>query len=186
MNKIIIAVLSIIIIAGAAGAGYWYLTKHSNGAAMSGTSPVALAGTPVQAGPPTLAEKDRPAQTVATSGPPILPAQKTQQITLYHFSADTYQSTQKTIVSVPQIADATLKELFNAYLNALQSAYVGVSIKDGVATVNFNSDARKYLQAAPGVSSEYTNSITKTLLQFNTITKVQFSITGTVITDWDA
>lgn len=73
------------------------------------------------------------------------------------------------------------------YLPNIRSEYIGISIQDGVATVNFRSGASAYLdQAPPGISAKYTNSIKKTLLQFSTITSVQFAIDGQVITNWDA
>lgn len=155
-QKAIVAILVLVIIAGS---GYWYLTREN---------------------PNTATTQSQPA-----------PVQQMRQVTLYHYvggeGAAEYQMMQKGITSVPQIADATLKELFATYLPKIRLEYIGVSIQNGVATINFRSGASVYLNQAPaGISAEYTNSMRKTLLQFATITRVQFAIDGSIITDWDA
>lgn len=122
----------------------------------------------------------------------------TQKIVAYHYIAvrDSalpnssligYQTKEETIPATLQVADASLKLLFKTYLPALTSHYLGVSITSGVATVSFKAGAHAYLdQAVAGVSAEYVNSIQKTLMQFPTVTKVQFEIDGTLVTNWDA
>ncbi|MDO8590994.1 MAG: GerMN domain-containing protein [bacterium] len=111
-------------------------------------------------------------------------------VTLYHYtgtSGNEYQSVVRSVSPTPQITDAALKLLFQVYLPTLTSEYTGVSLVNGAATVNFKQGAHAYLDQAPaGISAEYTNSIRQTLLQFNTIKKVYFSIDGQVITEWDA
>lgn len=110
-----------------------------------------------------------------------------QTVVLYYFDGTNYQSTTFSLSKQSQIGDTTLKQLFKVYLPEIASEYNSVTISNRIATVDFNVGARKYLdQATAGISSKYTNSIRKTLLQFDTIDKVQFSIDGKVITDWDA
>lgn len=121
---------------------------------------------------------------------------QTQKITAYHYVSileggnvvsEGYETKEETVPTTPQVADASLKLLFATYLSAFKSEYINVTITQGVATASFKAGAHAYLdQAAAGVSDEYVKSIQKTLMQFPTVTKVQFMIDGKVVTDWDA
>ena len=111
-------------------------------------------------------------------------------VTLYHYtgaSGAEYQSVIRPVPSGSLMADATLLLLLKTYLPKLAPEYIIVSLITDSAVVNFKQGAHAYLDQAPaGVSAEYTNSIRQTLLQFDTIKKVHFSIDGQIITDWDA
>lgn len=117
---------------------------------------------------------------------------RSNRVLIYHYvigndDSYSYQSDQFIISDPTNIEGETLMLLFEEFLPKLKSEYLGISIEGGVATVMFKGGASKYIsEATPGVSSKYTNSINKTLLQFNSIKKVQYSIDGKVITDWDA
>lgn len=108
-------------------------------------------------------------------------------VILYHFDGQNYVNQTKRLSTGNNKENATLELLFDLYLPKISNYYRGIDIKNEVATVNFTPEAREYLGlAVSGISAEYTNSIKKTLLQFDTIKKVQYSIDGKIITDWDA
>ncbi len=71
-------------------------------------------------------------------------------------------------------------------IKPLGEYYKGVKVEGDVATVDFSKEAMAYLDAVPGSSSMVKWSIEKTLFQFGTIKKVQYSIDGKVVTEWDA
>lgn len=64
--------------------------------------------------------------------------------------------------------------------------YQGVSIENGIATVKFSQGAMAYLNAAICMQQIIKAPIEQTLLQFPTVSKVQYSVDGKIITDWDA
>ena len=98
-----------------------------------------------------------------------------------------------------RIADAALKLLFFFFseeekakgmesLSPLNKYYLGISIKDGTAVVNFRLGAEKYLYVAgPACQQERVlTPIVKTLKRFSTIRSVDFAINGKIIEEWDA
>ena len=113
---------------------------------------------------------------------------------------------------IPQttaIADAALRELLagvtpdeettgvtdsfsneTGYLGAgigsLISYYEGVSISDGIATVAFTGQAMAYLNSAACSQQSVKSPIVQTLRQFPSVSDVQFSVGGRVVTEWDA
>lgn len=98
-----------------------------------------------------------------------------------------------------KLADAALRLLFAGPdvseqakgmegLGPLGVYYRGVSIKDGVAVVNFRPGAEKYLHVSgPACGQEKVlTPIVKTLKSLSTIKSVDFAINGKIIEDWDA
>ena len=98
-----------------------------------------------------------------------------------------------------KLADAALRLLFAgpdvseqakgmAGLGQLGNYYRGVSIKDGVAVVNFRPGAEKFLHVlGPACEQERVlTPIAKTLKRFSTITTVDYAINGKIIEEWDA
>src|SRR4030095_14784862 len=73
-------------------------------------------------------------------------------------------------------------------LGQLGEYYRGVSIKDGVAVVNFRPGAEKYLHVlGPACGQEKVlTPIVQTLKRLSTITTVDFAINGKIIEEWDA
>ena len=97
-----------------------------------------------------------------------------------------------------QVANAALKLLFAGptakekakgvqSLAPLGRFYIGVSIKKGVAIVNFRSGAEKYLYVSGGLCEQARTltPIAETLKQFSTIKSVEYAIEGKIIEDWD-
>jgi len=122
---------------------------------------------------------------------------------------------ERTVKKTKSVADAALRELLKGASEAerrkgLTSTYsvdsivtgreecsrekmkplgaylIGVSIKKGVATVNFRPEAECYLQSAITAMSYVMNPIDTTLKQFKGIKEVQYALDGKVITEWDA
>ena len=105
----------------------------------------------------------------------------------------------RTIPFTQQVADAALRQVF-AGPTAREKArgidappplarfYRGVSIRKGVATVNFRPGAQKLLRTSgPACTTEKALApLDQTLRQFKTITSVQYAINGHIITNWDA
>ena len=104
----------------------------------------------------------------------------------------------KTLVT-KRPADAALRLLFAGPTDAekakgmeslapLGDYYLGVSIKRGVATVNFKPGAEKYLYVlGPNCRQEQVlTPIANTLKRFPSIKKVDYAINGKVIEEWDA
>jgi len=71
-------------------------------------------------------------------------------------------------------------------MKPLGAYFLGVSIKKGVATVNFRPEAECYLQSAITMMSYVMDPIDATLKQFKSIKEVQYALDGKVITEWDA
>ena len=104
--------------------------------------------------------------------------------------------------SVPptkKLADAALRLLFAGptvaeqakgmeSLGPLGKYYRGVSVKDGVAVVNFRPGAEKYLHVlGPACKQEQVlTPIVETLKRFSTIKSVDYAINGKIIEEWDA
>lgn len=103
------------------------------------------------------------------------------------------------VAPTKQTANAALKLLFAGPMVAEQAKgmvglaplgdyYRGVSIKDGVAIVNFRPGAEKYLHVSGAAcqQEQVLTPIVKTLKRFSTIKSVDFAINGKIIEDWDA
>ena len=98
---------------------------------------------------------------------------------------ETYEVT-RTIPKTLAVADASLKILFSENLTELKNNYLGVSIKDSVAVVNFKRPALDYLNNTACIQMSFKIPIEKTLLQYPTIKEVDYSIDGKVFTEFDA
>ncbi len=98
-----------------------------------------------------------------------------------------------------KLADAALRLLFAGPdvseqakgmegLGPLGQYYRGVSVKDGVAVVNFRPGAEKHLHVlGPACRQEQVlTPIVETLKRFGTIKSVAYAINGKIIEDWDA
>jgi hypothetical protein len=68
----------------------------------------------------------------------------------------------------------------------LLNYYQGVTITDGVATVQFSRPALAYLNAAACLQATVKAPIEDTLLQFPTVKSIQYSIDGKIFDQWDA
>lgn len=103
------------------------------------------------------------------------------------------------ITATKQTANAALKLLFAGptaeekakgagSLAPLGDYYLGVSIKKGVAIVNFRPGAEEHLHVNGAIcqSEHVTTPIEKTLKQFTTIKSVEYAINGKIIEEWDA
>ena len=98
-----------------------------------------------------------------------------------------------------KLADAALRLLFAGPnvseqakgmegLGPLGKYYRGVSVKDGVAVVNFRRGAEKHLHVlGPACRQEQVlTPIVETLKRFSTIKSVNYAINGKIIEEWDA
>lgn len=98
-----------------------------------------------------------------------------------------------------RLADAALRLLFAGptaeekakgmeSLPPLGDYYLGVSIKKGVAIVNFRPGAEEHLRVSgPACMQEQVlTPIAKTLMQFGRIKSVDYAINGKIIEEWDA
>lgn len=130
-------------------------------------------------------------------------------------SDDKLIAVERTVKKTTKVADAALRELLKGVtqeekkrglisvyetsdiitgrgecqsnkMKPLGAYLIGVTIKRGVATVNFKPEAECYLQSAISMMNRVMNPIDKTLMQFKTIKKVQYALNGKVITEWDA
>lgn len=130
-----------------------------------------------------------------------------QQIATYDCSSTKPVSRQ--ISKTSAVADATLHLLFQGVTSAekaqglsssfdnatgslgagvlpLAQYYSGVSIQNGVATVEFTGGAMAYLNGAACMQATVKGPIQDTLLQFSTIQAVRYSVDGRIVTEWDA
>ena len=102
------------------------------------------------------------------------------------------------ISATKQVANAALKLLFAGPtaeekakgmqgIERLGDYFIGVTIKNGIAMVNFRHGAEKYLHVTgPFCLQEMVlTPIYKTLKQFSSIKSVEYAIDGKVIEDWD-
>ena len=94
----------------------------------------------------------------------------------------------KGLISVYAVEDIVTGrgECTDDKMKPLGAYLIGVSIKRGVATVNFRPEAECYLQSAAFQMSRVMDPIDATLKQFKTIKEVQYALNGKVITEWDA
>jgi spore germination protein GerM len=103
------------------------------------------------------------------------------------------------IPNTARVADAALKLLFagptqEEKTKGMQSIvplgeyYIGVTVRKGIAIVNFRPGAEKLLYVTGPICMQQTvlAPITKTLKQFGTIKSVDFAVNGKIIEDWDA
>jgi spore germination protein GerM len=140
------------------------------------------------------------------------PTQETQTISVYftdskspEFETSCAASTKvtRTIAKTQSVADAALKELFKGPTaseknrgledlfhmeneSALSSSYIGVTVNNGVAVVNFKEAGLRYLSSPACMQASIKSSIENTLKQFSTIKKVEYAINGEIYTEWDA
>lgn len=84
------------------------------------------------------------------------------------------------------VADASMRILLEENLPEIKQYYNGVTIKDGVATVDFDKPALSRLNSAACMQAMAKTPIEKTLKQFPTIKRVEYSIDGRLVTEWDA
>jgi len=102
------------------------------------------------------------------------------------------------IPSTPAVADAALKQLFAGPTEAEKSKgmegiaslgkyYRGVSIRKGVAIVNFRPGAEEHLRVNGPLcmQDQVLAQIINTLKQFATIKSVEYAINGKIIKEWD-
>jgi len=68
----------------------------------------------------------------------------------------------------------------------LLSYYKSISVQDGIATIDFTTDALQYLNNAACIQASVKSPIQKTLQQFPSITEIHYSIDGEEFTEWDA
>ena len=105
----------------------------------------------------------------------------------------------RTVRPTKKLADAALRLLFAGPtvaekakgmegLGPLGEYYRGVSIKDGVAVVNFRPGAEKHLHVSGAAcqQEQVLTPIVNTLKRFSTITSVDYAINGKIIEEWDA
>ncbi|HLD32029.1 MAG TPA: S-layer homology domain-containing protein [Candidatus Peribacteraceae bacterium] len=119
------------------------------------------------------------------------------------------KAVQRMVPQTTAIADAALRELLagvtpdeetmgvtdsfsndtgslGADIAPLTSYYEGVSISNGIATVAFTEQAMVYLNSAACLQQSVKSPIVQTLRQFPSVSDVQFSVGGRVVTEWDA
>ncbi len=63
--------------------------------------------------------------------------------------------------------------------------YIGVTIKDGIAIVNFQKGAMVYLDGALCEQESVKAPIEKTLLEFPSIVEVKYAIDGKIVEEFD-
>lgn len=104
------------------------------------------------------------------------------------------------IPKTTKVADAALRALFagptasekkegalgSADLQALLPLYIGITIKNDTAIVNFKKDALKILNSAAARQMMAKSPIAATLKQFPTIKNIEYAIDGVIFNEWDA
>jgi spore germination protein GerM len=104
---------------------------------------------------------------------------------------------ERKIPATKQLADAALRQLFAGptaeekakgmvSIERLSRYYIGVTIRRGVAIVNFRPGAETYLNGTACEQEELHTPMVKTLTQFSTIKTIEFAINGKIIEEWDA
>ena len=104
---------------------------------------------------------------------------------------------ERKIPATRQLADAALRQLFAGptaeekakgmeSIERLKPYYLGVSIKRGVAVINFRAGAETYLNGTACEQEQLHTPMVKTLTQFSTIKTIEFAINGKIIEEWDA
>jgi len=100
----------------------------------------------------------------------------------------------------PTVADTALRLLFvgpteeeqlqgargSNDLQRLGTLYIGVTINDGIAIVNFTQEALQILNSTAARQFMAKEPIRSTLLQFSSVNDVQYAIDGVVYEEWDA
>lgn len=71
-------------------------------------------------------------------------------------------------------------------LTAVGDSFLGVTVQDNVAIVNFKPEAYVYLNGAAAMQGMVKAPIEKTLKAFLMITDVQYAQDGVLFTEWDA
>lgn len=105
----------------------------------------------------------------------------------------------RAISPTKKTADAALKLLFAGPtddekakgmegLSSLGDFYIGVTIKNRKAIVNFRTGAEKYLYVSGPLCMQESvlTPIEKTLKQFSSVKGVDYAIDGKIIEEWDA
>lgn len=98
---------------------------------------------------------------------------------------ETYPVT-RSVPKTTAVANASMKVLLDEALPELRPYYNGVTIKNGVAIVDFDKAALSRLNSAACMQTMTKAPIEKTLKQFPTIKSVEYSIDGKVFDQWDA
>jgi spore germination protein GerM len=104
---------------------------------------------------------------------------------------------ERKIPATKRLADAALRQLFAGptaeekakgmeSIERLKRYYLGVSVKRGVAIINFRAGAETYLNGTACEQEQLHTPIAKTLMQFSTIKSIEFAINGKIIEEWDA
>lgn len=106
---------------------------------------------------------------------------------------------ERRIPPTKRLADAALRLLFAGptaeekakgmeSLEKLGAFYIGVSIRRGVAVVNFRPGAEEHLYTGGPIcmQEQALTPIEKTLTKLGTIKKVGYAINGKLIEEWDA
>jgi spore germination protein GerM len=78
------------------------------------------------------------------------------------------------------------EECASGKIKPLRTYLIGVTIRRGVAIVNFRPEAECYLQSAAFAMARVMNPIDATLKQFKTIKRIEYALNGKIITEWDA
>lgn len=112
---------------------------------------------------------------------------------------DTGEFVARKIPRTTQVADAALRQLFAGpsadekakgmeAIPSLGDYYIGVTIKKGIAIVNFRPGAEEYLHVSGPICMQdhVLMPIKKTLKQFTSIKDVDYAINGKIIEEWDA
>ncbi len=84
------------------------------------------------------------------------------------------------------VADASMRILLEENVPDIKAYYNGVTIKNGVAIVDFDKAALGRLNSAACMQASIKSPIEKTLKQFPTIKSVEYSIDGKLFDQWDA
>jgi hypothetical protein len=104
---------------------------------------------------------------------------------------------QRKIRPTKRLADTALRLLFAGptakekakgmeSLARLRRYYLGVSIRRGVAIINFRPGAREHLEGTACEQEQTLTPMDKTLKQFGGIKSVEYAINGKIIEEWDA
>lgn len=112
---------------------------------------------------------------------------------------DTGEFVTRKIPRTTQVADEALRQLFAGptagekakgmeAIPSLSDYYIGLTIKKGIAIVNFRPGAEEYLHVSGPIcmQNQVLMPIKKTLKQFPSIKDVDYAINGKIIEEWDA
>ncbi len=84
------------------------------------------------------------------------------------------------------VADASLRTLFEEDMPELADDYLGVIVSGGVARINFKEEALSSLNGPACLQFATKAPIEKTLLQFDSVEKIEYEINGETFDEWDA